>query len=348
MNWNKIYVATLLTLGGAGLLTPLVFAHLSGVFAYFVQDINDPSASTRMLQQQLESVSERITALEPQVQAARAEYDAQAIASVQRIRFYDVYIGSAIGALWAGAQDPIDVLASTELLQKRLSEDLSALTTLSESYERLQGQEVSLRRYADLLVPFKQASEARDLRLAMAPQGLVSPFAEPYIAYRIAEDWEVMRGTTFTLYFNWAASRIAGQGIGEVLERAEDSGPNSWQLEEEVLNALVGGDSFPFMEDARFYLRADHVNFSARLISPRDEYNLLTVGQLERTGPAGFQYRIEGIFLDGMPLDPNDPDIVREVYRGQLLGINLTSIMPPETQVATYEQRNGYVIFNFQ
>jgi hypothetical protein len=347
MNWNRFYALALLALVGLGLLTPIAFAHLSGVFAYFVQDINDPSASTRMLQQQLDSVSERITALEPQVLEARSEYDTQAVAAVQRIRFYDVYIGSAIGALWAGAQDPIDVLASTELLQKRLSEDLNALTLLSDSYQRLQGQEVSLRRYADLLVPFKEASEARDLRLSMAPQGLVSPFAEPYIAYRIAEDWEVLRGTTFTLYFNWAASKIATQGIAQVLSRA-DSGPNSWQLEEEVLNALVGGDSFPFLQDARFYLRADHVNFSARLISSRDDYNLLTVGQLERTGPATFQYRIEGIFLDGMPLDPNDPDIVREVYRGQLLGISLNSLMPAEAQVATYEQRNGYLLFNFQ
>jgi hypothetical protein len=156
-----------------------------------------------------------------------------------------------------------------------------------------------------------------------------------------------MRGTTFTLYFNWAAGRIAEQGIGTVLDKVDDSG-YSWQLDEEVLNALVGGDSFPFLKQARFYIRADHVNFSARLISSRDDYNLLTVGQLERTGPASVQYRIEGIFLDGMPLDPNDPDIQREVYRGQLLGINLESLMPPETKVAAFEQRNGYLVFRFQ
>ena len=53
-------------------------AHLSGVFAYFVQDINDPTASTRMLQQQLNSVGERIEALQPEVQKARADHAAQA------------------------------------------------------------------------------------------------------------------------------------------------------------------------------------------------------------------------------------------------------------------------------
>jgi len=347
MKPRNAFGVVLLVLPVTVLLAPPAFAHLSGVFAYFVQDINEPTASTRLLQQQLDSVSERIVELEPQVQQARAEYDTQADSAVQRIRFYDVYVGSALGALWAGAQDPIDVLASTELLQKRLGEDLKALTRLAETYQQLQGQESSLRRYADLLVPFKTASEARDLRLSRVPGGLVSPFAEPYIAYRIAEDWEVMRGTTFTLYFNWAAGRIAEQGIGTVLDKVDDSG-YSWQLDEEVLNALVGGDSFPFLKQARFYIRADHVNFSARLISSRDDYNLLTVGQLERTGPASVQYRIEGIFLDGMPLDPNDPDIQREVYRGQLLGINLESLMPPETKVAAFEQRNGYLVFRFQ
>ena len=320
-------------------------AHLSGVFAYFVQDINEPTASTRLLRQQLDRVSERIAALEPEVGEARAEYDAQADAAVRRIRFYDVYAGSALGALWAGAQDPIDVLASTELLQKRLGKDLDALTELSDSYQKLRGKERSLRRYAELLVPFREASEARERRLLNAPEGLVSPFAEPYIAYRIAEDWEALRGSTFVLYFNWAARRIAVQGLETVLKNIDG---DSWQLEEEVLNALVGGDSFPFIEDARFYLRADHVNFSARLRFARDTYNLLTVGQLERTGPVGVQYRIEAIFMDGMPIDPGDPDVEREVYRGKLLGINLRPLLPAGAGVATFEQHNGSVLFRFQ
>ena len=330
-----------------GLLVPRAFAHLSGVFAYFVQDINEPSASTRMLQQQLDSVGGRIAALEPEVDKARADYDNQADSAVQRIRFYDVYVGSALGALWAGAQDPIDVLASTELMQKRLGEDLDALAKLADSYNKLQGQEVSLRRYADLLVPFRTASQARDEKLANVPEGLVSPFAEPYIAYRIAEDWEELRGTTFTLFFNWAASKIAEQGVGAVLDKMDATG-HTWQLTEENLNALVGGDGFPFLKDVRFYIRADHLNLSARLISSRNEYNLLTVGQVERTGPASVQYRIEGIFIDGMPIDPNDPDMQREVYRGQLMGINIESLKPLEATVAAFEQQNGYLQFRFQ
>lgn len=322
-------------------------AHLSGVFAYFVQDINDPSASTRLLRQQMDSVGERIAALEPEVRQARADYDRQADSAVRRIRFYDVYAGSALGALWAGAQDPIDVIASTELLQRRLGEDLEALTELSRSYEQLVNKEGSLTRYADILVPFHEASVARERRLSNVPAGLISPFAEPYIAYRIAEDWESLRGTTFVLYFHWAARRILDRGLGNVLTAAGDGG-QIWQLQEEVLNALVGGDSFPFIEDARFFLRADHVNFSARLSSARDAYDLLTVGQLERTGPASVQYRIEAIFVDGMPIDPADPDVQREVYQGHLLGIDLSPLMPADASVATFEQHNGAIQFRFR
>jgi hypothetical protein len=330
----------------ASLAAASASAHLTGVFAHFVKDINDPTASTRMLQQQLDSVRERIRALEPEVRQARAEYDRQAEAAVRRIRFYDAYAGSALGALWAGAQDPIDVIASTELLQKRLGQDLHALAELSRAYEQLRDKEAALRRYAELLVPFREASAARDRRLSMAPEGLISPFAEPYVAYRIAEDWEELRGTTFVLYFYWAARRIAERGLEQVL--VTEDGGRSWMLQEDVLNALVGGDSFPFVEDARFYLRADHVHFSARMSAALDQYHILTVGQLERTGPAGFQYRIEAIFIDGMPIDPDDPDVQREVYQGQLLGLDLAAVKPEEATVATFEQRNGSLRFRFQ
>lgn len=322
------------------------YAHLTGVFAHFVDDINNPTASTRMLRQQLDSVTERIAAMQPEVHQAQLAYDEQAAAAVQRIRFYDVYAGSALGALWAGAQDPIDVIASSQLLQRRLGDDLDALADLSRNYQQLRFKEASLQRYADLLVPFRDASVARGERLSQPPPGLVSPFAEPYIAYRIAEDWEQLRGTTFVLYFHWAARLVLDRGLQEILV-ADESG-SAWLLQEDVLNTLVGGDSFPFVEDARFYLRADHINFSARLKSALDEYELLTVGQLERTGPRGFQYRVEAIFIDGMPIDPNDPDVQREVYQGRLLGIDLDAIMPDDADVATFEQKNGAVEFRFR
>lgn len=329
----------------AALLVAPASAHLTGVFAHFVDDINNPTASTRMLRQQLDAVTERIAALQPEVQAAQLAYDLQAATAVQRIRFYDVYAGSALGALWAGAQDPIDVIASSELLQRRLGDDLEALAALSENYTQLRFKAASLQRYADLLVPYENAAIARQERLAEPPAGLISPFAEPYIAYRIAEDWEQLRGTTFVLYFHWAARRIADLGLRELLVGVEAG--DALQLQEDILNALVGGDSFPFIEDARFFLRADHINFSARLESSLDKYDLLTVGQLERTGPSGFQYRIEAIFIDGMPIDPNDPDVQREVYQGRLLGIDLDGLLPATDSVATFEQKNGAIEFRF-
>jgi hypothetical protein len=341
---GSIWFAILIT---ACLAAAPALAHLTGVFAHFVDDINNPSASTRMLRQQLESVGQRLADLEPEVAAARISYDREAEEAVRRIRFYDIYAGSALGALWAGAQDPIDVIASTELLQRRLGEDLDALAELSSDYEQLHAKESSLRRYADLLVPFRDASAAREQRLSQPPAGLVSPFAEPYIAYRIAEDWEQLRGTTFVLYFHWAARRIADRGLAAVLTSVNETG-ESLQLEEEVLNALVGGDSFPFVEDAKFFLRADHINFSARLVSALDEYELLTVGQLERTGPSGFQYRVEAIFVDGMPIDPNDPDVQREVYQGRLLGIDLDDMIPETADSVTFEQKNGSIEFRIR
>lgn len=327
----------------SGYLVPPAFAHLTGVFAYFVQDISEPTATTRLLRQQLSASAERIAQLQPEIEAARNAYAAQAESVVRRMRFYDVYAGNAVGALWTGAQDPIDVLASMELMQKRLDEDLQALVSLEKAYASIQLKEQTLTRYQDLLRAFETAAEARDARLASIPPNLVSPFGEPYAAYEIAEAWEAFRPTTFISYFEWAARRI-GEGMDKVLAPA-DALDGSWEIREDVLNALIGGDMFPFMEDAQIYLRADHINFSAQLQNGRDTYHLLTIGQLERTGPASVQYRIEGIFLDGMPIDPNDPDVQREVYQGKLLPIDLTSVLPKGSRGASFAQHNGYLLF---
>ena len=77
----KIYVMVLVLLC---ISVPPVFAHLSGVFAYFVHDMDEPSAGTRLLQQQLDSVGERIVRLEPEVEQARAGYYDQADTAVRR------------------------------------------------------------------------------------------------------------------------------------------------------------------------------------------------------------------------------------------------------------------------
>jgi len=49
-----------------------------------------------------------------------------------------------------------------------------------------------------------------------------------------------------------------------------------------------------------------------------------------------------------MPIDPNDPDVQREVYQGHLLGIDLSSLMPSDATVATFEQHNGSIKFRFR
>ena len=191
-----ILIAGALTLFGAVEGT----AHLTGVFAFFVQDINEPTASTKLLRQQHDAVQARLDEIEPQVAAARANYDAHAETALRGIRFYDIYAGNAIAAMWAGAQDPIDAIASVELLQRRLGKDFGTITELGQVYRDLNDRQATLRRLSDLLQPYKDAADARAARLQNLPPGLVSPFAEPYVAYQIAEDWEGLRANTFTLF----------------------------------------------------------------------------------------------------------------------------------------------------
>ncbi len=315
-------------------------AHLTGVFAYFVRDIGEPTETTRLLRQQLASASGRIAELRPELDAARAAYADQVEAVIRRLRFYDIYSGSAVGALWTGAQDVVDVLASFELMRRRVDGDLRTLTDLEKAYADIQSKERALSRYEALLKVYETSANARDALLQQLPEGLVSPFGEPYVAYEVAEAWEILRPTIFLSYFDWASKRIAA-GLPGLLD---PSGAGSWRLPEESLNALIGGDAFPFVEDAQVFLRADHIVVSAVLQSMLGRHHLLTIGQLERTGASSVQYRIEGIFLDGMPIDPNDVDVQREVYRGNLMAIDLAPLLG-EGEAASFEQHNGELTF---
>jgi hypothetical protein len=49
-----------------------------------------------------------------------------------------------------------------------------------------------------------------------------------------------------------------------------------------------------------------------------------------------------------MPIDPNDPDVQREVYQGRLLGIDFDSIVPDVAATTTFEQKNGAIEFRFR
>ena len=74
----------------AGAVPTTAFAHLTGVFAYFVQDIGEPTATSRLLRQQLDSSEGRIAQLKPEIEAARAAYSEQAESVLRRLRFLRV------------------------------------------------------------------------------------------------------------------------------------------------------------------------------------------------------------------------------------------------------------------
>ena len=120
-------------------------------------------------------------------------------------------------------------------------------------------------------------------------------------------------------------------------------------------NTLTHDQAAPFFLDGIHFGRQSQAKLAFLdieslevLKGPQPVYFGMNVATLERTGPSGFQYRVEAIFVDGMPIDPNDPDVQREVYQGRLLGIDVDAVMPDDASVATFEQKNGSIEFRFR
>lgn len=316
-------------------------AHITGVFLHFLKDMEDPTYSTTFLRQQVEQTEQRLAAVAPEVAEARARYERAAEPVAARLHFYDAYAGQAFGNLWSGAEDLVDVLANIWLIGRLIEQDVAALEHVAAEYAHLQLKQDTLQRYRDLLNAVEAAAEAREQRLGAA----VSRDELQLALYDVAEDWERLRPDLFVPFFHEASRRL--ERLDRLAVRGER--PGTWHLEEDTLNqvlpdpftARVRGEPRQ-LRNARFYMRGDHLYFDAQMEGTFGSYHLLTVGQMERAGPTRIQYRIEAIYIDGLPVDPGDPDVQADIYENSLLVMDGRSLVP-DAVAMRYEQNNGYL-----
>ena len=320
------------------LCSAIAQAHLTGVFRYFLKDMEDPTYTTRFLQQQQEEVDRRIQELEPVVEAARLNYEQAAEPVARRLLFYDAYAGSALGSLLSGSQDLVEAAANLAMMQQILQEDVQSIHRVADEYRRLALQQQSLRNHQDLLEEIETLASAREERLQKAPPELEDrEYAQQFVLYQMAEDWEWMREHAFLDYFGWANRQLAD--VSGLLDETPDR--SGWILREERLNQTVGGNHGR-MRNLRYFLRADHIYLSGWMEGQEDVYRFLTVGVIERGGAKSVQYRVEAMYLDGFPVDPSDPDVEADIYENALLRLDLGALLPEDAQLG-FEQNNGYL-----
>lgn len=338
---KMVLVCIICTAVIVGSVHSVVHAHLTGIFLFFLKDMEEETYSTRFLHQQKEDVLLRIEELEPLVAAAREEYEQAARPVADRMLFYDAYVGSALGALLTGSHDLVEAAANLLMLRKVLERDIAAIEDTSKAYARVQLQQRSLQAHLDLLNEIELLSNAREERLQKAPPDVDEVYGKQFVLYRMSEDWEWMRDHAFLDYFDWANKQL------QPAERLVDKVPgasDTWVLQEETLNRAIGGSQGRNMSAVRIFLRADHIYISGIIHGREDDYRILSVGVIERAGSTAVQYRVEAIYLDGYPVDPSDPDVKDDVYGSPLLYLDFGNLLPDGARLG-FDQNNGYLSF---
>lgn len=309
-------------------------AHLTGVFRYFLKDVEEGTASSRLLEIQIDETNRRLAELRPELEAARRAYRQAVEPAKTKIRFYNRFSGNLFGALLVGSDDLVDTLANLYLIQHVIGQDVAQLQEVAQRYQRLQTQQRNLRLYRDLLQAIQQVHARRQAMLSSVPD---TETDRQLLLYRIAEDWETMRETSFVGYFRWASRQL--RNLPDLAERTRTG---AWRVTEERWNEALAGQDAP-VEDGWWYLRADHLYFSGYLPGTLvEKHHVFTVGLLNRVDATTVEYRLDAVYVDGFPVDPNDPDVEQDIYQQNLLVIDGTWLARAAEQML-FNQNNGSV-----
>ncbi|HET7558670.1 MAG TPA: hypothetical protein VFK80_01820, partial [Limnochordia bacterium] len=207
------------------LATGLASAHITGVFLYFLKDVQGQAgvSSAAILATQIKSADQRIQALEPQVAAAQKEYEANQARAAASIRFYNRYAANGFAALLADSHDPIDALADLHVIQRTVRGDVKKLQALADEYRRLSSEQAELVQWRALLGVFRDA-ETRYQKSV----GIKDDQAKQLALYDLSESWEQIRTGPFARYFAWANRQLAR--VGGVVEPIAPAGSQAWRL----------------------------------------------------------------------------------------------------------------------
>jgi len=314
-------------------------------FRFLVPALDDPVGAAKFLKEQFASLDKQLGRVNRELVQQQAAYQARLDEAIPRLRFYEIYSGSAIGALWTKAQDPVGVIASMELLERVGKEDLAALTWLETVKGDLQDKEASLRRYRALLEAFQRGVEARQNLLANVPAEWHTRKDE-FVITSINDSWnDSVRDLAIVPYFTGLGGHLSPQLGGEQGLLTEAS-PSSWTVSEDHLNSVL--EESKFIRAPRFYVRADHIYFSARAEVPTggrlNSYQVVIVGWLNRVARSAVQYSLEAVYLDGVPIDVYDPLLRTPMILGQFLRLDFSPLLSSEQKLGV-EQHNGYLYF---
>ncbi|MBX6350052.1 MAG: hypothetical protein IRZ11_00900 [Clostridia bacterium] len=331
-----VLAAALVPGGSAG-------AHITGVFLYFLKDVQGQAgqSSLDILKAQLDETDRRIAELAPQVDAARARYEAMLPEARRRVLFYGQYAGEAFLAAVFGGGGPVDALANLQMVREVVGRDLESLRAAEAELAKLEAKERELRGYRDLVAAFVEAE--RRHREAIAGR---SPQEQELALYGISESWEEIRAGPLAAYVRFAERRISGSPGLEGAVTPVAAG--RFRLDEAAFQRLVGepalagpgGSPIEGVSDLEILLRADHVYVVGTFSVPLGRRQVILVGQFVRAGPTAVRYRVEYALVDGYLVDPDDPQMQEVVADETMLRIEAREL-DPAARLLQFQQDDG-------
>ncbi|MBE3590117.1 MAG: hypothetical protein IMW98_04745 [Firmicutes bacterium] len=330
----------LLALGAllvALLWAPPADAHITGVFLYFLKDVQGQTGQTSLdiLAGQLRETDARIRALEPQVEAARRAYEAQLGPAQKAVRFYSLYAAEGFAGAVFGSGNVVDALANAVMVRDVVQRDLARLQETAAAYRVLKERRAELVAYRDLLEAFTEAEERHRAVL----QGKSAQDQELAL-YTVSENWEEIRSGPLRGYIDWAAARLSG------LRAAAAAEAGGWlAVDEAAFNRLAAGrPPVQGVEAVRVLLRADHVYVVGRFRTALGERQVILVGQMARAGAGAVRYQVEYALVDGFLIDPQDPQMRELVADDRFFRITAADLGVPAGTLQ-FEQESGRLRF---
>lgn len=309
-------------------------AHLTGIYKYFLKDINNGTVSSKLIDIEINQTEQRLQTLKPQLDKVREAYQQAADQGMTKVRFYNRYAGNMYAAMFARSNNLIDMLSNVYLIRHVIGDDVSQLRSVAEKYHELQMKQRDLQEFSAVLQAIKSVRASRAAEL----KGANTQFEKQARLYTIAEDWQNLRTGAFKDYFLWTNKQL-----GHLKSLASPDGAHRWRISEQALNNRLTSAKAPIL-NGKYYVRADHIYFLGELKGIRQaKHQVFVVGYYKRLNATQISYRIDSVYIDGFPVDPTDPNVKQDVYEQKFMVID-GKHLDPDCKELQYEQDNGSII----
>ncbi|MCC2686384.1 MAG: hypothetical protein K0R75_3283 [Paenibacillaceae bacterium] len=311
---RRSIVYGILVLGS--LLATTVYAHFAESYTYFIEGVEDESATTARLEKEIADTNREIEQINPQLATLEQEYGSEKDAAVSKLQFYNTIGLDALTGYILQSESITDVLANRRIVEKQLKDDLSRLNDLYQHYAQTKAAKETLAGHEKLLDIIRRNLEERETFDAVAKN--LSPKDKADLA---AQLWTGKVEGQLTKQLQEDANLLK-KNEQQFITRASDALP--YRFEEERWNEK---------SKLSYLYRSDHVY----VYYENNNASVILLGTVGNVNDAKASLKFEAGFLNGIALSDELVDFLHG-FEIDYAGIN------PKSKGFYVEQANGAII----